>query len=131
MPVKPGASGMEQDGHEKQPLLSPSPRGYSLPEWLPMLVCFLLISFVIAWLFLSGRVYDVVNWLHANRGIGFAVIMLLYLPIGTPFAFGYSVLTAAVGFVFGFPLGMVPILLGVWLSITANYFLLRYSLPFA
>jgi hypothetical protein len=99
------------------------------PEWLPMLVCFLFVGFVVAWLFISGRVFDVVNWLHENRGVGFAVIILLYLPIGTPFAFGYSVLTAASGFVYGFPLGIVPVIVGANLSIASSYFIMRCGRP--
>ena len=59
---------------------------------------------VIARLFLSGpgQVYEVVDWLHANRGIGLVTIILrlLFVLIGTPFAFGYclSLLITAAGF---------------------------------
>jgi hypothetical protein len=61
---------------------------------------------VIARLFLSGpgQVYEVVDWLHANRGIGLRlvtiILRLLFVLIGTPFAFGYclSLLITAAGF---------------------------------
>ena len=121
----------EAEGREKRPLLPESRRDGSVQEWLPMLVCFLLVSIVIAWLFLSGQVYALVDWLHANRGIGFVAIILLFVLIGTPFAFGYCLLITAAGFVYGFPLGIVPVALGVCLSIAANFFLLRYRRPFA
>ncbi len=61
---------------------------------------------VIARLFLSGpgQVYEVVDWLHANRGIGLLTIILSLLFVligpGTPLAFGYclSLLITAAGF---------------------------------
>lgn len=104
----------------------PQAESLGFTSWMPLLASFVAIAACLLWLIISGRIHDVANWLRDHKTTGCVIIFAAALPIGTPFAIGYSALLLAAGFTYGFPFALIPVVLGTNFSCLLNFLLLRY-----
>ena len=68
------------------------------------------------------------EWLQSIGIYGNLIIALVFVPTSFPLIPGYAILTVACGFLFGFKMGVVTVIVGSQLGILAVYLVVKFLL---